>query len=108
MKEAIEYLIRHYEGMVNTLNNQIAAEENETDRLMLISRKNAYELDIIPDLKKILKSENKQATIWMKFKEGEYPYGTYDCNTAGEIARINEIAIKIKEERGCEVEVREA
>lgn len=47
-----------------------------------------------------------QATILMKFNGEEYPYGTYDFDTPSERNMVNELAIRIRDERGCEVEVR--
>ncbi len=50
--------------------------------------------------------EQKTATIWMKFPDGEYEYGTYDYNTPGERVRVNELAMQIQYDRHCETEVR--
>lgn len=40
--------------------------------------------------------------IWMIFECGKYVYGTYDNSN-----KANELAMKIRDERGCDVYVEE-
>lgn len=47
------------------------------------------------------------AEIWMVFGTKEYKYGTYRFTTHAERKRVNEIAMKLREERGCETYVKE-
>ena len=44
----------------------------------------------------------------MKFAGDDelYEFGTYDFNTPGERVRVNELAMQLRYERHCEVEVR--
>lgn len=51
-------------------------------------------------------AEREQAEIWMVFPDGEYCYGTYDFETPRERCYVNELAMRIREERGCQVSVR--
>lgn len=46
-----------------------------------------------------------QAVIVMVFQDGEYEYGTYDYNTTAEQKFVNELAIKIRQERNCQTYV---
>ncbi len=48
-----------------------------------------------------------KAEIVMVFGKTESQYGTYDFNTDAEKNRVNELAIKIGEERECQTFVRE-
>ena len=48
-----------------------------------------------------------KATIMMVFDDGEYPYGTYNFNTEDEQNFVNELAMKIRSERGCQTYVKE-
>jgi hypothetical protein len=43
----------------------------------------------------------------MTFDEGDFPYGTFPYNTDDEKIRVNEIAILVKNQRGCDVYVQE-
>ncbi len=52
--EEILMLIRRYENMVRGLEGSIAEETKEPDRSILIARKEAYRLDVIPRLKNLL------------------------------------------------------
>lgn len=47
------------------------------------------------------------ATIYMSFDgdPDEYPYGTYAFNTHAEMNRVNELAIKIRDERDCDIRI---
>ena len=54
MREEILTMIYRYQNRVRGLEQTIAEAEHETDRMMLIARKGAYELDMIPDLKRLL------------------------------------------------------
>lgn len=45
------------------------------------------------------------AKILMVFDTGVYTYGTYPYRTDAEKSYVNEIAIKIRKERGCFVHV---
>lgn len=47
------------------------------------------------------------AEIVMVFGELEIPYGTYRFHTDAEKKRVNELALKIREERECQTFVRE-
>lgn len=47
------------------------------------------------------------AQIIMVFGELEIPYGTYRFSTDAEKNMVNELAIKISEERECQTFVRE-
>lgn len=47
------------------------------------------------------------AEIWMVFGTEEYKYGTYRFATCAEKKRVNDLAIQIREERGCETYVKE-
>lgn len=42
-----------------------------------------------------------RAKIIMVFDEGEFEYGTYPFETNEQKNRVNELAMKIREERGC-------
>lgn len=55
---------------------------------------------------KALMENCAKATIVMKFEQGEYEYGTYDYNTPLEKVMVNELAIRVRDEWHCEVEVR--
>lgn len=109
MRDEILYMIQRYENKIRGLEAGIE-EAGERERDMLIARREAYRLEIIPDLKRILESipEPKTATIWMKFPgdDEEYEYGTYPFNTAAEKNNVNEIALTVQQERDCQVEVR--
>lgn len=47
------------------------------------------------------------AEIWMVFGAEEYKYGTYRFVTRAEKNRVNDLAMKLREERGCETYVKE-
>lgn len=47
------------------------------------------------------------AEIWMVFGAEEYKYGTYRFVTRAEKNRVNDLAMQIREERGCETYVKE-
>lgn len=47
-----------------------------------------------------------KATIMMVFDDGEYPYGTYNFNTENERNFVNELAMKIGNERDCQTYVK--
>lgn len=111
MRNEILYMIQRYQNRVRGLEQSIAEAEHETDRMMLIARKGAYELDMIPDLKRLLEKlpEPKQAKIIMRFDgdDDEYEYGTYSFTTPQERNYVNGLALQIRREHGCQVEVRE-
>lgn len=48
-----------------------------------------------------------KAQIIMVFDGDEYPYGTYAFNTEVEKKFVNELAMKIRLERGCQTYVKE-
>ena len=48
-----------------------------------------------------------KARIMMIFEEGSYEYGTYLFNTNAEKIRVNELAMKVREERGCHTYIEE-
>lgn len=108
LREEILAQIHRYQNIMDALSRSIAEETKEIDRSMLISRKEAYRLDMIPTLKRLLEMIPAQltATIWMKFPDGEYKYGTYDYNTPGEKVRVNEMAMQLRYDRHCDTEVR--
>lgn len=47
------------------------------------------------------------AEIWMVFGAEEYKYGTYRFVTRAEKNRVNDLAMQIRKERGCETYVKE-
>lgn len=47
-----------------------------------------------------------KATIIMVFEDGEYPYGTYNFNTEDEQKFVNDLAMKIRNERDCQTYVK--
>ena len=51
--------------------------------------------------------EVNMATIYMVFGKEEYAYGTYPFKTAEEKNRVNELAMQIRVERGCQTYVKE-
>lgn len=53
MKDEILYLIAHYQNKVRGLEMSIA-EADGTEKYMLMARKEAYRLEVIPDLKRLL------------------------------------------------------
>lgn len=48
-----------------------------------------------------------QAKIIMVFDGEEYEYGTYPFNTNEERNKVNELAIRIRQERSCQTYVME-
>ena len=44
--------------------------------------------------------------IWMVFGADEYKYGTYRFVTREEKKRVNDLAMQLREERGCETYVK--
>ena len=111
IREEILLQIRRYENCVRGLQASIEEETDKMDHALLIGRKYTYEQEMIPTLKRLLElcPANKTATIIMKFDnqpQEEYPFGTYDFNTPGERVRVNELAMQLRYERHCEVEVR--
>lgn len=48
-----------------------------------------------------------KAKIMMVFGADEYEYGTYDFETNEQKNRVNELAMKIRCERGCDTYVEE-
>ncbi len=108
MRDEILYMIQRYENKIRGLEAGIE-EAGERERDMLVARLGVYRLEVIPDLKRMLRKcpkENK-ADIIMIFDGEEYPYGCdYDYTTAEEKNHVNELAMQIRKERGCQVEVR--
>lgn len=111
IRDEILVLIARYENKVRGIEGTIAEEERYGETVnsnMLAARKEAYRLDMIPDLKRLLElaPERKTASIIQKFDGEEYVYGTYDFNTNGEKCRVNELALQLRHEKFCDVEVR--
>lgn len=107
MRDEILYMIHRYENKVRGLESSIEEEDKELDRMMMISRKNAYAMDMIPDLKRLLdETEEHKAQIILHFPDGDTVYGTFDFTSPGERTYVNELALKLKKERECPVEVR--
>lgn len=111
LREEILMLIHRYENKVRGIDGSIAeAGAHGEDVGMLVSRKNAYTLDMIPDLKRLLElvPESKKAEIVKKFPDTneEVLWGTYDYNTTLERLYVNELAMRIRHEQFCETEVR--
>ena len=48
-----------------------------------------------------------KAEIVMVFENGEFVFGEYPFDTYAEQNRVNELAMKIREERDCQTFVRE-
>ena len=48
-----------------------------------------------------------KASIIMFFDVEEYVYGTYPFNTNSEKDKVNELAMQIRDERGCDTYVSE-
>lgn len=92
------------------LDGSIAEEPDERDKEQLMARRWTYAQEMIPTLKRLLElcPVDKTATIIMKFAGDDegYEFGTYDFNTPGERIRVNELAMQLRYERHCEVEVR--
>lgn len=110
IREEILMQIRRFENCVRGLDGSIAEEPDEKDKEQLMARRWTYAQEMIPTLKRLLElcPGDKTATIIMKFAgdDEEYPFGTYDFNTPGERIRVNELAMQLRYERHCEVEVR--
>lgn len=114
IREEILMTLHRYENKVRGIECSIkeaAALRHGDDIGMLTSRKNAYAMDMIPDLKRLLEMcpASKTATIIMKFDnqpQEEYPFGTFDFNTPLERRYVNEMAMQIRNDRFCETEVR--
>ena len=53
------------------------------------------------------RGKSMKATIMMVFEDVEYPYGTYNFNTEDERKFVNELAMKIGNERDCQTYVKE-
>lgn len=114
VRDEIILMIQRYENKVRGITSSIvesAAHRHGDDVGMLTSRKNAYTMDMIPDLKRLLElcPAKKTATIIMKFdnqSQEEYPFGTFDFNTPLERRYVNEMAMQIRNDRFCETEVR--
>ena len=110
IREEILMQIRRYENCVRGLDGSIAEEPDERDKEQLMSRRWTYVQEMIPTLKRLLElcPARKTATIIMKFAgdDDRYEFGTYDFNTPGERVRVNELAMQLRYERHCEVEVR--
>ena len=110
IREEILMQIRRYENCVRGLDGSIAEETDERDKEQLMARRWTYVQEMIPTLKRLLElcPANKTATIIMKFAGDDelYEFGTYDFNTPGERVRVNELAMQLRYERHCEVEVR--
>lgn len=110
IREEIIMQIRRYENCVRGLDGSIAEEPDERDKEQLMARRWTYVQEMIPTLKRLLElcPANKTATIIMKFPGDDewYEFGTYDFNTPGERVRVNELAMQLRYERHCEVEVR--
>lgn len=55
MREELLVMIHRYQNLIDSLNRSIAEETSEIDRYMLIARREAYRLDVLRDLKNLLK-----------------------------------------------------
>ena len=108
MRDEILYLISREQNEARGLAAKIEEESDGLEKEILKARKYTYEMKMIKDLKRLLESETKTATILMKFPgdEEEYEYGTYAFNTAAEKNSVNEKAMMVRRERECQVEVR--
>lgn len=112
----INNLIDHYTDLVQELNRAIGmCSAKGYGCGELIAKKVVYESEMLPDLRSLLKvAEARQSSylpaeqvqIVIKSDDGETVYGTYPYNTAGERNYANELAMKIRDERGMGVEVR--
>ncbi len=109
MREEILYMIERYQNKIRGLEASIE-EADGTERDMLIGRKEAFRVEMIKDLKRLLElaPAPKTATIWMRFPgdDEEYQYGTYAFNTTAEKNSVNGLAMRVRKERECQVEVR--
>jgi len=113
IREEILMTLHRYENKVRGIECSIkeaAALRHGDDIGMLTSRKNAYTMDMIPDLKRLLElvPVSRTATIVLKFPETgeEVEWGTFDYNTPGEKARVNEMAMQMRYDRHTDTEVR--
>lgn len=108
MRDEILYMIQRYENKIRGLESGIE-EAGERERDILVTRLGVYRLEVLPDLKRMLKKcpvEHK-ADIIMIFDGEEFPYGRgYAYTTAAEKDKVNELAMHLRKERGCQVEVR--
>ena len=109
-------MIEHYEDLVQELNRAIGVASSRGHSFGdLIAKKTAYESEMLPDLRSLLKIAeirqtsylpNQKAQIVMKDEDGEYIYGTYDFNSILEKDAVNELARKLRKARKMGVEVR--
>ena len=60
LRDEILYLIARYQNAIRGI-DQAMAEANGRDRDMLMSRRYAYELDMIPSLKRLLEKCNDES-----------------------------------------------
>lgn len=65
--------------------------------------------EVFVDVIKARIAQIKQAEIWMIFPDTneEFRYGTYDFTTDLEKCYVNELAMRIRDERGCWIDIRE-
>ena len=112
----IQNMIEHYEDLVQELNRAIGVASAKGHSYgELLTKKNAYESEMLPDLRSLLKIAeirqtsylpNQKAQIVLKDEDGEYIYGTYDFNSSLEKDAVNEMARKLRKARKMGVEVR--
>ena len=116
LQSELNNMIEHYEDLVQELNRAIGVASAKGHSFGdLIAKKYAYETEMLPDLRSLLKIAearqtsylpNKQAQIVLKDEDGEHVYGTYDFNTSAEKNAVNELAMRLRDARKMGVEVR--
>ena len=112
----IQNLIDHYTDLVQELNRAIGVASSRGHSFGdLIAKKTAYESEMLPDLRSLLKIAeirqtsylpNQKAQIVLKDEDGEHIHGTYDFNTNAEKNAVNELAMRLRDARKMGVEVR--
>ena len=112
----IQNLIDHYTDLIQELNRAIGVASAKGHSYgELLTKKNAYESEMLPDLRSLLKIAeirqtsylpNQKAQIVLKDEDGEHIHGTYDFNTNAEKNAVNELAMRLRDARKMGVEVR--
>ena len=116
LQSEIRNMIEHYEDLVQELNRAIGVASGRGHSFGdLIAKKTAYESEMLPDLRSLLKIDEirqtsylpkQKAQIVMKDEDGEYIYGVYNFETDPEKDAVNELARKLRKARKMGVEVR--